>query len=77
MPLRLEYQHKNKSEYNEQQQKYAFPPSSVFLVSRSLLEFLDRITHPHSGLLDIILHTIQERALIDDKDRKIFEQLGK
>lgn len=32
--------------------------------------------HLHSRLLDVVLHAVEERALVDDEHREVLEQLG-
>ena len=41
------------------------------------VEFLDSIMHLNGCLFDVVLNAIEERALVDDQDGKVLEEVSK
>lgn len=43
---------------------------------RSDIELLHGLRHLRARLLDVVLHAIEQRALVDDEHAQVLEQLG-
>lgn len=51
--------------------------AALYHSPRCSVELPHRVFHLHCGLLDVILHAIQQRALVDHQCRQVLEQLCK
>lgn len=76
MSSRLEYQHEYEPNNNQNQQEDALPPPSVLLIRRCDIELFRRFLHVHDGLLNVVLDTVHQCALVDNHCLQIFEHFG-
>lgn len=60
---------------NQHQQKDALPSPRVLPINRSLLQLLHRTLHLPPNRLDVVLHRIQQRPLLDDHVAEVAEEV--
>lgn len=76
MSPRFEYQNQNKPHDDEEQEEDALPSTNVLLVLCCNIQILRSLLHVYRSLFHIVLDRVQNRPLVDDEIRQIFEDLG-